>query len=98
MDTQPPITVYHEDPERTRFVEWREVWFYEGDVPGRFALFEAHGWWDNEEKKSSEQKLRQLGQYETESEVSKAMDEEISWLRGKGWIHKRIGKCRYTVY
>jgi hypothetical protein len=91
--------VSHEDPERTRFLELREVWYCDGDEPGTFILVEAHGWWNNEKKESSRQTtLQRLGQYKTESDISKAMDEEILWLRGKGWIHKRIGECRYNIY
>ena len=86
---QPPITVYHEEPEHSRFLEWREVWYCDGEEVSTYTLVEAHGWWDNDTRESSRITKRMLGRYQTESDAAKATDERIWWLRGKGWIYKR---------
>jgi hypothetical protein len=83
------------------FGEWRELWCIDGDEPGTFLLAEAHGCWDKDKKECFRRspEWRRLGQYGTESEANKAMAERAWWLRGKGWIHQRIGDfgdSRYT--
>ena len=88
-----PITVYNEDPDRTNCVEWREVWYCDDERPGTFTLLEMHGWWDNANQKVFGRTQTMAQPCETEAIASKAMDERISWLRDRGWIYKRTGKC-----
>jgi len=85
----PPTTLYNQDPEQHRSLEWREVWYHK-EESGTFSLVEVHGWWDSVRRETSEKKTRTLGQFEAEAEAVKEMNERVWWLRGRGWIYKRL--------
>ena len=85
-------TVYNQDPERTQFVEWREIWCFDDEKLGTVTVAETHGWWDDEKKETSQKKTETLAQCETEAQAIKTMDRRICWLRDKGWIYKCTDK------